>query len=238
MNTNNNVVPFIFGESIIRSIVIKGVPWFVANDVCASLGLINSRKALSSLDEDEKGVTTSDTLGGAQKINIVNESGIYALVFKSRKPCAKAFRKWVTSEVLPAIRRTGSFHRGHQAYLYLIADQIALGVSPDLAARMAGKLTNIPKEELDGYSATPALERDIDEVTRHMQPGTSYSPVDLVELLAASHPMRLGSKASVCSSMGKLMTKAALLHRVEKLPGRNVRYRLPVIAAFPGTASN
>jgi hypothetical protein len=120
----------------------------------------------------------------------------------------------------------------------LIADQIALGVSPDLAAKMAGKLTNIPKEELEGYTATPALDGEIDEITRHMQPGTSYSPAELVELLSANHPMRLGSRASVCSSMGKLMAKATLLHRVERLAGRHVRYRLPVIATFPGAATN
>ena len=87
----------------------NGNPLFVAKDVCSILGLTNSNKAISALDEDEKGVTTSDTLGGKQKLSFVTESGLYQLIFISRKPEAKKFRKWVTAEVLPQIRKTGSY---------------------------------------------------------------------------------------------------------------------------------
>jgi prophage antirepressor-like protein len=89
-------------------------PWFVAKDVCAALGIGNSREALSSLDDDEKGVSITDTLGGPQELATVNESGLYALIFRSRKPEARLFRKWVTGVVLPAIRKTGSFERSRQ----------------------------------------------------------------------------------------------------------------------------
>lgn len=92
-----------------RVISINNQPWFVANDVCEVLGLRNSRKALSPLDDDEKGVTKVYTVGGKQKSNIINESGLYNLIFRSNKPEAKQFRKWVTSEVLPAIRTTGEY---------------------------------------------------------------------------------------------------------------------------------
>ncbi len=84
-------------------------PWFIARDVCEVLSLNNVSQALSSLDDDEKGIINADTLGGKQTLAIVYESGLYALIFKSRKPEAHAFRKWVTSEVLPAIRKTGGF---------------------------------------------------------------------------------------------------------------------------------
>ncbi len=84
-------------------------PWIAAGDVCLALGIANARDAVASLDDDEKGVATADTLGGRQEIRTVNESGMYALVFRSRKPEAQKFRKWVTSEVLPAIRKTGTF---------------------------------------------------------------------------------------------------------------------------------
>lgn len=84
-------------------------PWIAAGDVCLALGISNARDAVASLDDDEKGVATTDTLGGPQEIRTVNESGMYALVFRSRKPEAQKFRKWVTSEVLPAIRQTGSY---------------------------------------------------------------------------------------------------------------------------------
>jgi prophage antirepressor-like protein len=89
--------------------VIKGEPWFVAKDVFEVLGIANHNDAMSRLDQDEKGVGTADTLGGKQQVGIVNESGLYSLVFQSRKPAAVKFRKWVTGEVLPALRKYGQY---------------------------------------------------------------------------------------------------------------------------------
>ena len=89
--------------------MIKDEPWFAAKDVCELLGLDNSRQAVSRLDDDEKGVINSDTLGGKQELTFVNESGMYALIFQSRKPQARAFRKWVTGEVLPSLRKYGYY---------------------------------------------------------------------------------------------------------------------------------
>ncbi|WOE69124.1 BRO family protein [Hydrogenimonas thermophila] len=85
-----------------------GEPWFVAKDVCDALGLQNPTEAVRSLDDDEKATLRNPEgrIGnGAQVFNVVNKSGLYALIFKSRKPEAKKFRKWVTSEVLPSIRK-------------------------------------------------------------------------------------------------------------------------------------
>lgn len=82
-------------------------PWFVAADVLKALGL--DRTSLERLDADEKGVDSIHTLGGEQKVTIINESGLYSLTLTSRKPKAKEFKKWVTSVVLPAIRKTGSY---------------------------------------------------------------------------------------------------------------------------------
>ena len=73
------------------------------------LGLSNSAKHLNKLDDDEKGLNTIPTLGGLQQVNMINESGLYGLAFRSRKPYAKKFRKWVTSEVLPSIFKTGGY---------------------------------------------------------------------------------------------------------------------------------
>ena len=77
--------------------------------MCDILGLADTHTALRALDEDEKGRQTLPTLGGAQNMGVVSESGLYALIFRSNKPEAKKFRKWVTSEVLPEIRRTGLY---------------------------------------------------------------------------------------------------------------------------------
>lgn len=94
----------------VRSMVDQaGEPWFVAKDICDILEIANARDAISTLDDDEKGVAFTDTLGGKQEVNIINESGLYNLIFRSNKPQAKVFRKWVTSEVLPAIRRHGHY---------------------------------------------------------------------------------------------------------------------------------
>ena len=96
-----------FGE--IRSAVVDGTPLFVAKDICDELGISKYRDALTRLDEDERASISVDTLGGKQSMIAVNESGLYTLVFQSRKPEARAFRKWVTGEVLPNIRKHGVY---------------------------------------------------------------------------------------------------------------------------------
>ncbi|MGR6465394.1 BRO-N domain-containing protein [Rhizobium sp. PAMB 3182] len=105
----NAVVNFAFEENLVRVIEQDGEPWFVANDICKCLSLANPRKAVGDLDDDEKGVTISDTLGGRQEVNIVSEPGVYRLVFRSRKPEAERFKRWLAHEVIPAIRRTGTY---------------------------------------------------------------------------------------------------------------------------------
>ncbi|MBH2961601.1 hypothetical protein I5L45_22860 [Serratia marcescens] len=101
----------------IRAISIEGSPWFVAKDVCDALRLTNSRMAMKALDEDEKGVSSTYTLGGKQDLSIISESGLYTLILRCRDAVTPGtipyrFRKWVTSEVLPAIRQTGQYqHR-------------------------------------------------------------------------------------------------------------------------------
>lgn len=98
-----------FGE--VRTIEKNGEPWFVGKDVASKLGYSNPRDALSNhvFDED-KGVEKLDTPGGVQSLTIINESGLYSLVFNSRLESAKRFKHWVTSEVIPQIRKTGAYH--------------------------------------------------------------------------------------------------------------------------------
>ena len=96
-----------FGQ--LRTVEQNGQTWFVAADVCRALEVGNSRQALTRLDEDEKGVISTDTLGGTQMMSIVNEPGLYTLVLGSRKPEAKAFKRWVTHDVLPALRKHGMY---------------------------------------------------------------------------------------------------------------------------------
>lgn len=94
----------------IRVIEQNGEPWFVGKDVAVMLGYSNTRDALNKhVDEEDKGVAKCDTLSGAQDMTIINESGLYSLVLGSKLPEAKRFKKWVTSEVLPTIRRHGMY---------------------------------------------------------------------------------------------------------------------------------
>lgn len=104
------VQPFDFHGTQVRIVTdADGAPWFVAADVATVLELGNVHSSLATLDDDEKGLRTVETPGGPQSLTAVSEAGLYSLVLRSRKPEAKTFKRWITHEVLPAIRRTGTY---------------------------------------------------------------------------------------------------------------------------------
>lgn len=105
-----DLIPFTYGEQPVRTLTIDGEPWFVAGDICAVLDLGNVGQALSSLDLDEKGsITITDGTPGNPNRAIVSEPGMYSLILRSRKPEARQFRRWITHEVIPTIRKTGGY---------------------------------------------------------------------------------------------------------------------------------
>lgn len=107
---NNNLMIFENPEfGAVRSILIDGDPWFVAADVCKALELEKTNRALSRLDDDEKGAHSVSTPGGRQRMSIISESGLYSLILGSRKPEARAFKRWITHEVIPSIRKHGAY---------------------------------------------------------------------------------------------------------------------------------
>ena len=105
----SNLSVFRFDGNSVRIVLVEGDPWFVAKDLCMILEIKNVSDALGRLEGDEKGIGLIYTPGGNQQMAIVSESGMYALVLGSRKPEAKSFRKWVTADVIPQIRKTGSY---------------------------------------------------------------------------------------------------------------------------------
>ncbi|MNH94446.1 hypothetical protein D3C73_470670 [compost metagenome] len=105
----NQLKPFMYGPQQVRTVLIENEPWFVAKDICDVLELTNSRMAIERLDTDEKGVSSIDTLGGKQSLQVVNEYGLYSLILGSRKPEAKQFKRWITHEVIPSIRKHGAY---------------------------------------------------------------------------------------------------------------------------------
>lgn len=100
---------FEFDSQQVRVVLVDGEPWFVLADVCRVLEIANVGNASARLESDMKGVHTADTPGGRQQVTIVSESGLYEVAFLSRKPEAARFRRWITTEVLPSIRKTGSY---------------------------------------------------------------------------------------------------------------------------------
>ena len=107
---NNNLMIFENPEfGAVRSILIDGDPWFVAADVCKALEIEKTNRALSRLDDDEKGAHSVSTPGGRQRMSIISESGLYSLILGSRKPEARAFKRWITHEVIPSIRKHGVY---------------------------------------------------------------------------------------------------------------------------------
>ena len=114
MTTQTQLSTFNFESKSIRTLAINNEPWFVAKDLCNAINISNYRDAIERLDDDEKGVALTDTLGGKQEMAVVSESGMYTLILRCRDAVKKGsvphrFRKWVTAEVLPAIRKTGKY---------------------------------------------------------------------------------------------------------------------------------
>lgn len=111
MSQSSQITPFTFpatGQPV-RTVLADGEPCLISADVCAVLGLGRHQDSTRYLDEDEKRVCLVDTPGGQQQVSVVNEPGLYSLILRSRRPEAKAFKRWVTHDVLPAIRKTGSY---------------------------------------------------------------------------------------------------------------------------------
>jgi prophage antirepressor-like protein len=129
-----------------RVIDRKGEPWFILLEVCRKLGIGNPSDAATRLDAEEKDIVSIDTLGGKQRVTIINESGLYSLILTSRKPEAKTFKKWVTSEVLPTIRKTGGYGGKVPAFIKRASanwnrvDQGYFSVINELAVLVWGRL--------------------------------------------------------------------------------------------------
>ena len=148
----------------VRTTTIGGQPYFVGKDVADILGYANTRKALiDHIDDEDKGVTKCDTLGGKQDLIIINESGLYSLILSSKMPNAKKFKRWVTNEVLPAIRKHG---------LYVTDDLIA---DPDLAIAAFTALKEEREKNKELMAAVAIGQQQIAE----MKPKATYYDVVL-----------------------------------------------------------
>ena len=153
---------FTYNSNEVRTVELNGEPWFVLKDVCEVLGIGNSRMVADRLDEDEKGVSQIDTLGGLQNVSIISESGLYNVILRSDKPEAKPFRKWVTGTVLPSIRR-------HGAYMTPETLQAAI-LSPDTMIQLCQQL----KAEQDKNATLTAANSQLTVEKQILAPKAEY----------------------------------------------------------------
>lgn len=220
------IIPFDFETNAVRVVIIEQAPWFVAADVCRVLEHSNSRMALKRLDDDEKGVTKVYTLGGEQEMNIISESGLYALIVTSNIPTAKRFRKWVTAEVLPAIRRDGAYFQPTGDRAELAAKRSYYEALPDhhkeLASTKVDALRRIEALIAEGMKVTAAVAEVAEETgmsarslhnyrrTIYMVPGSDHSAALAPRwngargMLAECHPEALATFLRLCAGPGRI----------------------------------
>lgn len=145
-----NQLSFDFNGASVRVVMLDGEPWFVAKDICDVLGIQQPIRAVENLDSDEVSKThVTDALNRQQETYIVSESGLYALVIRSNKPNARKFRKWITSEVLPSIRKTGAYAVNQ--------DHAELDIAEELLNTTQALVLHINRQLLNGVNLPAGL---------------------------------------------------------------------------------
>jgi prophage antirepressor-like protein len=176
----NDMMQRSFEGHQVRVLERDGEPWFVLGDVCRVLEIGNPSDAARRLDDDERGVDTVETLGGSQAVNVVNESGLYSLILTSRKEAARRFKRWVTSEVLPSIRKHGGYVANQEtlspAELLAKAVLVAHSVIAEKEARIA---------HLEPIAAVAEEVFNLDRLTKVHEFGRRLDGVNSVGELAA-----------------------------------------------------
>jgi len=152
---------FSYNGAQVRTVMVNDEPWFVAKDVCDVLELEDVSKSVSRLDDDEKGTNSIPTLGGSQEMLVVNEAGLYGLVLGSRKPEAKQFKRWVTHEVLPSIRKTGTYTAQAMSQLEIIHQMVGAMVEGEKRQRELEERTEVVERTLTLVKDT-IVQRDDD----------------------------------------------------------------------------
>ena len=183
------IVPFNYGDQQVRTVTRDDEPWFVAADVCAVLGIGKVTDAVGRLDEADTGLTGIRSGGQNRQMSIVNESGLYDLIFRSDKPEAKPFRRWVTSEVLPSIRRTGGYVAPAQRGEMLpdISTPEGVSVMADMFAATARQLVAANQTIAEIAPAAESWET--------LASGTGdYSVADAAKILSRDPRIKLGQQ--------------------------------------------
>ena len=171
---------FAFDSQAVRTITKEGEPWWIARDVCAILGLGNVTEALRNLDDDERGSGILNTPGGPQEMTVISEPGLYSLILRSRKPEARQFRRWITHEVIPAIRRTGAYDANNKkltALLERYGDAMTAEARSQLVLTIAGIRKTAPKGAYVYMS--PLTKEALEGARRYLDEAYPSRPVEV-----------------------------------------------------------
>lgn len=240
--TTTTITPFLFGESTIRTMNLASDPWFCGKDVCDALAITNNRDAISSLDEDEK-ITVANTDGNPRagiphEMTFVNESGLYSLIFKSRKTEAKIFKKWVTSEVLPSIRKRGFYSHRTDQLLSFVRELMDMGATFKEASILArGEFPPLSKREREKqFLIVEAAETgdpgpadpDGDLFLSIMHPGQQYRVADFFAVVPAHHWLLKKNERGRETAIGSILGRLCRLGKIRRvLKARHATYELP-----------
>lgn len=156
----NELMQFQFEGQQIRTVMQNGEPWFVAADVCRVLDQPNVSQVTARLEVDEKGLHNVDTPSGEQTVIVVNESGLYSLILTSRKPEAKAFKRWVTREVLPSIRKNGMYATDELLDNPDLLVEVATRLRDERRARLAAEATILQQKPMVMFAETCLASQD------------------------------------------------------------------------------
>ena len=258
-NTNTATPPAIhlFGDSVIRHVIKDGNPWFLAKDICECLGLSNVSLAIKgnektgnlSLDDDEADIINHYTRSGdgviqSREMLFVNESGLYALIFKSRKAEARAFRKWVTSEVLPAIRRQGYYGRRTEQMLSFAKELTQLGLaSKDVSILTRNAFPELTRrdermEELEQHNAEAQADPDGQLFLSIMVPGIEYRVGDFYTTLPPGHRiLAIRTAKGRATVIGGIMERLIRSGLVTRINAKYATYALASAKIIPITAN-
>ncbi|MCU9614125.1 phage antirepressor [Caldibacillus lycopersici] len=202
----NKLQVFNFNHNQVRTILQNGEPWFVAKDVCEVLEIVNVSRTLDRLDEDEKGLHTVNTLGGAQQLSIVNEPGLYSLILTSRKSEAKQFKRWITHEVIPSIRKHGAYMTPEKIEEVLL--------NPDTLIKLA---TNLKEEQQKRLAAEHLIEQQ--------KPLVSFAE----SCMASDKSLLIREVAKLISKQGILIGEKRLFQKLREwkliFSGKNEPYQ-------------
>lgn len=208
----SNVIPFKFGKQQVRTLLIDDQPWFVANDVSAALQYSEASAMTRHLDDDEKGLSIVQTLGGDQEMLIINESGLYSAILRSRKAEAKRFKKWVTAEVLPAIRKHGRYE-DHGKMATLMDELIGMSELNVIKGLIRDKSKVVPADQRQGF-----------QLVMHNRLHTRFN-VPRTELIPAAQ------FEQACNFIGSYTLEGEFLGKEEPKPALSIHYPIETLTA-------